>query len=87
MQHDYEEMSYMTGIVVSMSVSDKLLLRKGNKACWGSAITIKGFFFIFSLVFFLLFYFILLLLPIHHCYIYCLMMNTCDMMHICSHYC
>ena len=36
MQHDYEE-SYMTGIVVSMSVfvSDTLLLRKGNKACLG----------------------------------------------------
>ena len=35
MQHDYEEMSYMTGIVVSVSVSDTLLLRKGNKACLG----------------------------------------------------
>ena len=38
MQHDYEE-SYMTGIVVSVfvsvSVSDTLLLRKGNKACLG----------------------------------------------------
>ena len=34
MQHDYEE-SYMTGIVVSVSVSDTLQLRKGNKACLG----------------------------------------------------
>ena len=57
MQHDYEERSYMTGIVVSMSMSDTLLLRKGNKACLGSAITIKGF----LLLFFIGFYFILLL--------------------------
>ena len=36
MQHDYEE-SYITGIVVSvsMSMSDTLLLRKGNKASLG----------------------------------------------------
>ena len=84
MQHDYEERSYMTGIVVSMSVSDTLLLRKGNKACLGSAITIKGFLLLFFHWF--LFYFIAMLLPIHHCHIYCLMMTTCDMMHIGSHY-
>ena len=35
MQHDYEERSYMTSIVVSVSVSYTLLLRKGNKACLG----------------------------------------------------
>ena len=37
MQHDYEERSYMTSIVVfvSVSVSDTLLLRKENKACLG----------------------------------------------------
>ena len=32
MQHDYEERSYMS---VSVSESDTLLLRKGNKACLG----------------------------------------------------
>ena len=34
MQHDYEERSYMS-VSVSVSVSDTLLLRKGNKACLG----------------------------------------------------
>ena len=38
-------------------------------------------------LFFLLFDFTAMLLPIHHCPIYCLMMTTCDMMHICCHYC
>ena len=59
MQHDYEE-SYMTGNVVFVSVSDMLLLRKGNKACLGECNHNYGFSFaFFSLVFF--YYFILLL--------------------------
>ena len=91
MQHDYEERSYMTGIVVSVFVSDTLLLsiEQGEQGLLGGVqLQLRVFFCFFSLVFF--YYFILLLcyvLPIHHCHIYCLMMTTCDMMHICSHYC
>ena len=80
----------MTDIVVSVSVSvsNTLLLRKGNKACLGGVQSqLRVFFCFFSLDLFLLFYFIALLLPIHRCHIYCLMITTCDMMHICSHYC
>ena len=64
MQHDYEERSYMTGIVVSVSVfvsvSDTLLLRKGNKACLGGVQSqLRVFFCFFHWIFF--YHFILLL--------------------------
>ena len=44
----------MTGIVVSVSVSDTLLLRKGNKACFGECNYNSGFSFAFFHWFFLI---------------------------------